>query len=174
MIGMKRGLLAMVAAVSAVPLGLAAPAPAEAQLTGPVMPFEYAVKFVCRRNLLNTNQAVAPGNYFTAINVHNPGGAVEFTYKSALAPIGTPGKYTKFKSPFQVLKYDEAIEFDCNIIFQQFIANGINPPPGFFTGFFVIQSPRELDVVAVYTATPISPPEVSSIQIERIPPRKVM
>ena len=73
MIGMKRRVLAMAAAVSALPLGLAAPAPAEAQLNGPVMPYEYAVKFVCRRNFLNTNQAVAPGNYFTAINVHNRG-----------------------------------------------------------------------------------------------------
>lgn len=172
---MKTKLLALTVAVGlALPLGLAAPAPAVAQLTGPVMPYEYAVKFVCRRNILNTNPAVAVGNYFTAINVHNPGPPIEFTYKSALAPIGVPGKYTKFKSPNQGLKYDEAIEFDCNLIFQQFVANGISPPPGFFTGFFVIQSPRELDVVAVYTVAPLNPAEVSSIQVDRIPPRRVM
>jgi hypothetical protein len=45
-----------------------------ATLHGQTNFYQYAAKFVCGR-ATPTNLIVAPGQYFTAINVHNPNGS---------------------------------------------------------------------------------------------------
>ncbi|HXH38218.1 MAG TPA: hypothetical protein VNN08_06295 [Thermoanaerobaculia bacterium] len=124
---------------------------------------QYAAKFVCGKapDALN----VAPGTYFTTINVHNPALvlAVEFRKKFALANLDEkPGKISQFFPA--ALKADEAMQIDCRNIYAH-----LGVPPGtFIDGFAVIQlSPRqELDVVGVYTAAGSN--GVSTMHMERV------
>ncbi|MBI1744562.1 DUF11 domain-containing protein [Candidatus Acetothermia bacterium] len=137
--------------------------------TPPTSPgtFIYSAKFICGNipgplGLLNPEQEppVKPGNYTTAINVHNPGaGNVDFKKKVALTfPPGSekPGDISKI---FGVsLGPDRAFEIDCRDIAKlafpppppQFPPDGV--VPDFIKGFVVIESPQLLDVVAVYTS----------------------
>jgi hypothetical protein len=121
--------------------------------------FEYAVKFVCGAPEV---PVVAPGQYFTAINVHNPSPRpAYFRKKIAVAlPGEKAGRVSRF---FEAqLKSDEALEIDCQDILQH------AEQKGFLKGFVVIESPLELDVVAVYTA---GHPQVETMEIERVTPR---
>jgi len=127
----------------------------------PISGFEYAVKFVCGSPQV---PVVAPGDYFTAINVHNPSPQqVVFRKKIAVAlPGEKAGRVSRF---FEAqLKSDEALEIDCQDILQH------ADQKGFLKGFVVIQSPFELDVVAVYTA---GHPLVETMEVERVEPRSM-
>jgi hypothetical protein len=133
---------------------------------------EYAVKFVCGVNARpNISQAAAVGAYFTAINIHNPlSDAVPLVHKVALAEPGRPARPTPLTSPFR-LGYDEAVEIDCPQIDRLLSAAGIPHGP-FFTGFYVIQSQTELDVVAVYSAAGTRGGAVTTMHTERVPVRR--
>lgn len=161
------------ASVLALPLSAATgQPPPPAPPTGPAAPLEYAVKFVCGPNgPAVTSTLTAAGNYYTAVNVHNPGPPQEFTYKVALAGFGAAGRMTPFQ-PYVTLRYDEALDFDCSWIKRRLAISGI-PVPAFATGFLVIQAHRELDVVAVYTAAPNNTNQVSTMHTERVPVRRV-
>jgi hypothetical protein len=124
--------------------------------------YQYAVKFVCGSPEF---PVVAPGRYFTAINVHNPGDQpARLQKKVAVAlPGEKAGPVSRF---FQAqLRPDEALEIDCPDILRHAQLQE------FLKGFVVIESQTLLDVVAVYTAghTP-----VETLDIERVPPRRVM
>jgi hypothetical protein len=126
--------------------------------------YQYAVKCICGRP---ASRVVAPGVYFTAINVHNPGKeGVHFRKKIAVAlPSEKAGPVSRF---FEArLGPDEALEIDCPDI-QRHAGAGNER---FLKGFVVIESPTELDVVAVYTASGSSS-QVQTIALERVPPRK--
>jgi hypothetical protein len=139
--------------------GTTGPGPAPAEGSAQLRGFEYAVKFVCGKPVL---PVVAPGEYFTAINVHNPSPQpVSFRKKIAVAlPGEKPGRISRF---FQAqLKSDEALEIDCQDILRH------ADETGFLKGFVVIETPLELDVVAVYTA---GHPAVETMEIEHVMPR---
>ncbi|MEA3051515.1 MAG: hypothetical protein QOG72_418 [Sphingomonadales bacterium] len=143
---------------------------------GPELPLEYAAKYVCGTNPLQgaVTTLAAAGNYYTAVNIHNPFKANKVTYKVALAPQGKPGPMTGFQPVFP-LSYDQAMDVDCRLIRARLQQSGIPVPAnGFITGFLVIESSRELDVVAVYTAAPTPGNQVSSIHTERVPVRRVI
>jgi hypothetical protein len=125
--------------------------------------FQYAVKFVCGKS---DKRVVAPGEYFTAINVHNPNEkGVGFRKKFAIAlPGEKPGRVSKFFDA--KLGPDEAFEIDCPDIFER-----TDSSASFLKGFAVIESPQELDVVAVYTAAGASG-QVETMDIERVKPRR--
>jgi hypothetical protein len=126
---------------------------------------QYAVKFVCGKS--GDAGIVAPGVYFTAINVHNPlYKSVGFRVKVA---IGLPGLKAGPVSRFINTKLgpDEALEIDCPDI--QKIAGQRSD---FAKGFVVIESSTELDVVAVYTASG-STGQVETLHTERVPARRV-
>lgn len=148
---------------------LLAAAPAAAQSGGRN---EYAVKYVCGTNVRPIlSPAVAPGTYYTAINVHNPSGeAVPFVYKVVIAPPGAPGGHTPLAAPFRIGE-DGATDVDCGMITRALDAASIPHGP-FWTGFFVIQAPTELDVVSVYTTAQSRTGPVTSIQTERVPVRR--
>lgn len=141
--------------------------PARAQASSS-LPFQYAVKFVCGKSPgPGQQQVVATGNYFTAINVHNPvNDTVKFRKKIAVAlPNEKAGKVSPF---FDVtLKADEALEIDCGDIYSH-----MQMHPTFLKGFVVIESKTELDVVAVYTAAGASG-QVETMDIETVQPRRV-
>lgn len=125
---------------------------------------QYAAKFVCGKS---SGEAfnVAPGTYFTTINVHNPAltGGIKFQKKFALAEMGEKaGKISEWFTA--VLNADQAMQIDCRNIYAH-----LNISPGtFIDGFAVIQlSPRqELDVVGVYTAAGNT--GVSTMHMERV------
>lgn len=125
--------------------------------------FQYAVKFVCGAA---EGRHVAPGQYFTAVNVHNPMlSATGFRWKVATAlSLGAEGSVSNFVDA--KLKPDGALEVDCPYIFRMLRATS-----GFAKGFVVIESGTELDVTAVYTAAGRTQ-QVESIDVERIPPRR--
>jgi hypothetical protein len=124
--------------------------------------FEYAVKFVCGKSVL---PVVAPGAYYTAINVHNPNSnAIAFRKKISIAlPSEKAGRVTQF---FEAkLGPDEALEIDCPDILRH------SESRGFLKGFVVIESDLELDVVGVYT-TAGATASVGTFFLERVPPRR--
>lgn len=141
--------------------------PVTAQAPAP-LPFQYVVKFVCGKSPVpGQTQVVAPGTYFTAINVHNPAAdIVGFRKKFAVA---LPKEKAGLVSPFFDAKLgpDEALEIDCGDIFSHVHAQG-----SFLKGFAIIQSKTELDVVAVYTAAGASG-QVETMDVERVEPRRV-
>jgi hypothetical protein len=157
--------LTAIAAALILPQSAAAQDAADAAAIGPR--FEYAVKVVCGR-VGTPNGPLSLGSYFTAVNIHNPNeGFVPFRRKVALAlPGNANGPVTGFIT--LSLKSDGAVEIDCVHIRKQL---GLGIP--LIKGFLVIQSVRELDVVAVYTAAPGPANQVSSIHTERVPPRKM-
>ena len=126
--------------------------------------YQYAAKFVCGRP---DRGVLAPGTYFTAVNVHNPSrSTVELAAKVAVALPGLkPGPVSQFRKAR--LGSDEALEIDCAD--ARAIAEIGDE---FLKGFVVIESESELDVVAVYTAAGASD-LVETLHTERVPARRV-
>ena len=124
--------------------------------------FQYAVKFVCGKS---DGKIVAPGEYFTAINVHNPNEkGIAFRKKFAVAlPDEKAGRVSKF-FPAK-LGPDEAFEIDCPDILRK------AEQRGFLKGFAVIESDLELDIVAVYTAAGTTG-AVETMDIEHVKGRR--
>jgi hypothetical protein len=135
---------------------------AEAQ--PPTTGFQYAAKFVIGQS---NGDILAKGQYFTAINVHNPTQqTVTFRKKFAVArPSEKAGPVTQFVSA--TLRPDEALEIDTKDIFTH---TGTTSG-GFLKGFVVIESTVELDVVGVYTAAG-STGSVETLYMERVPARR--
>ena len=125
--------------------------------------FQYAAKFVCGKS---EGKVVAPGVYFTAVNVHNPiYTTVRFRIKIAVALPGLePGPVSKFFDA--KLGPDQALEIDCPDIFKF-----AKTEADFLKGFVVIETDVELDVVAVYTAAGRDG-GVATLHTERVPPRR--
>jgi photosystem II stability/assembly factor-like uncharacterized protein len=130
-------------------------------LCGPVSEYREGGDGIAR----STDRRVAPGTYFTAINLHNPTEKmVRGRIKVAVAaPAGKPGTISRFVD-FE-LRADEAMSLDCSEISQRFGLKG-----GFLDGFTVVESEAELDVVAVYTASGPTG-RIQTLETERVPPR---
>lgn len=131
---------------------------------------QYAVKFLCGKAPGAENAAVvASGQYFTAVNVHNPGRTgIGFIKKVALAnAFQKPGKVSKFVEG--KLGADEAMDVDC----RELARMGGVAPGTLFGGFLVFETKdgTELDIVAIYTAA--SGPGVASMHTERVPKRQI-
>ena len=126
--------------------------------------FQYAAKFVCGKS---PGEIVAPGVYFTAINVHNPTyDSIRFAVKAAVA---LPGLQPGSVSPFVGARLgpDEALEIDCPDVRKLLRVDHSE----FLKGFVVLESEVELDVVAVYTAAGRDG-SVSTLHTERVPARR--
>ena len=131
---------------------------------GDTFNLEYAVKFVCGTP---RSHAVAPGLYFTAINVHNPFPDTVVLRKKVASTL--PGEQPGRISPFwgSYLVPDQAMETDCDDIFRHARLEG------FGKGFVVIQSRVPLDIVAVYTASG-NTRQVETMEVERVPARRLI
>ena len=136
---------------------------AQLHLTQQVPAFQYAVKFVCGKS---EGEVVARGEYFTAINIHNPTYEfIRFRKKVAVAlPSEQPGPVSEFFDA--KLGPDQALEIDCPDIFRH-----AHTDAGFLKGFVVIESDVELDIVAVYTAAGRDG-HVQTLHTERVAPRR--
>ena len=145
----------------------------------PCKEFQYAAKLVLGipgpGKFDPGHDIVAPGRYYTAINIHNPSTCktVTFRWKVALGYDGRTGPITRFQS-FQ-LRPDEAIEIDDGSVLQA--VRGYLKATQFLKGFVVIESPCPLDVVAVYSVgappTGHTPGNVVAFHTERVPERKI-
>lgn len=129
--------------------------------------FQYAAKFICTSNIPGTSQttnSLLPGSYQTVINVHNPGyRPVKFRVKVALG-----GKQLISKFIDGRLGPDEVTRFVCKDLRDKFGMKLIHGAEG----FLVIESTLSLDVIAVYTAGPVSG-YVSSIDVEQVHERVI-
>ena len=127
--------------------------------------FLYAAKFVCGKS---DNRIASPGQYFTAVNVHNPSITARAIYIKRFAialPEERPGKISEFARG--VLAPDEAMLIDCENIYKH---TGV-PPGQFLEGYALLYSLSELDVVSVYTA---GHSEVETLHTERVPVRRLV
>lgn len=124
--------------------------------------FQYAVKFICTANIPGTSQttdAFVPGNYQTAINIHNPQNRIVKYRKKIASPIGISNYFEGSINPDAVERVTCAQIRDFNI----HLVHG-------FEGFFVIESTDSIDVVAVYTACGQGQ-QVSTMDVEQIKER---
>ncbi|HEV2828806.1 MAG TPA: hypothetical protein VGW76_14505 [Pyrinomonadaceae bacterium] len=147
----------------------AIPAATNAQTIARLTLSMYAAKFVCGK-ADEKNGIVAPGQYFTVINVHNPnplvGNKVFYFKRFALAMPGEKaGKISEFVTG--VLEADQAMAIECENIYRH---TGNNPGQ-FIEGYALLYSLAELDVVDVMTAGHI---EVQTLHTERVPVRKLV
>lgn len=127
--------------------------------------FSYAVKFLCGefdRQLVGEHTRlegpVKPGNYLTAINIHNPNGRVVPMEKRAVLLFagGEPTRQERFEVPVKPapsfkaeLPPDWGMEIDAPDIRMQLLRGAAPPAPTFIKGWVIISSPAPLDVVAV-------------------------
>jgi hypothetical protein len=139
--------------------------------------FQYAAKTLC--TLLGDvgfGDAFAPGRYRTVINIHNPTERkIEIARKFALAiqPGEAAGSFsiTPYKS--LTLEPDQAVAYNCFDISNFYCPiHGVCVDFTALDGFLVVNSPVELDVVAVYTAHPKGG-EVSTLDTETIAGRRM-
>ena len=127
--------------------------------------FQYAVKFICTANIPGTSQtsdAVVPGVYQTAVNIHNPQRRAVKLRKKIASPIGISNYFDG------VLKPDEVERVTCSQLrdFELQLIHG-------FEGFLVIESTLSIDVVAVYTAAGNNQGQVTTMDVEQIKERKL-
>ena len=145
------------------------------------MPFVYAAKFVCgsfgsAQTPPTEEGPVEPGNYATAINIHNPSprNTVSFTKKAVLLfsvaekDVG-PETPRRPGLPVQAeLEPDWGMEIDGPDIRDVLLRPGPQAP-AFIKGWVVIESPDfPLDVVAVYTVQALGGAGGVSIAIDRV------
>jgi len=151
------------------------PVPERVEHPRPCTEFQYAVKLVQGAPpALSDLSFIAPGRYFTAINVHNPSTCKTVTFRWKVALTDVDGEHVSTISPFHeaTLRPDQAIEIDARDVAR---AIGV-VPPRFAKGFVVLESPCELDVVAVYTALPAAKGTQASglvFHTERVPARRI-
>ena len=163
----------------------------------------YAVKFLCgdlfpapQGGTLQREGPVKPGDYQTAINIHNPNfQPVPFVKKAVLmfADLATfpTQEFEVPRPPGQLyaakLESDWGMEIDCADI-RKVLLTGILPQPStpnlFIKGWVVIETPEKqsLDIVTAYTSHGFKPgttaaggtePEGFSLEIERTTPTVV-
>lgn len=154
-------------------MGLALLASGVLPVAGQEATLRYAVKFVCGdpgpQGVPDVQLPLTNGRYHTVINVHNPSlnSPVGFAKKVAVASASPyegaqrPGPMTPF---FRAeLQANQAFEIDCPEIAQ---VTGLPISGGnYIEGFVVIMSPRELDVVAVYTARARGDNQISTLHV---------
>jgi hypothetical protein len=135
--------------------------------------FQYAVKVVCGEVKEGcpgeSHPPVAPGLYFTAVNIHNPSKcrAARFRWKVAVAGVREAGPVSVYQRTLP-LQPGQAVEIDCPQIQGAF-----NPSPPFVKGYVVLESDTELDVVAVYSGTQGANWPLNSFHTERVQARCV-
>jgi len=139
--------------------------------------YQHAAKALCTIAAdIGFGDAFAPGGYRTVINIHNPSDRkIEIARKFALAiqPGEAPGPFTVTPYKSLSLEPDQALAYNCFDISNFYCPiGGICVDFTAIDGFLVLNSPIELDVVAVYTAHPKSG-EVSALDTQTVAGRRI-
>ena len=135
--------------------------------------YQYAVKVVVGSIPKTDPEFPLPaGNYFTKVNVHNSSRCDCVTFKWKVA-VGHPGLGVGPISGFSeaTLCADEALEIVNRDMFSKLEEVFRDALPAHFEGWVVIETPEELDVVAVYASSGIDHDQVSALHTERVQPR---
>ncbi|HEY7665644.1 MAG TPA: hypothetical protein VH934_21210 [Xanthobacteraceae bacterium] len=139
--------------------------------------FQYSAKALCTLGGdIGFGDAFAPGRYRTVVNIHNPTDRkIEIARKFALSiqPGEAPGSFSVTPYKSLTLEADQAVAFNCFDLSNFYCP--IDSVCVDFTaldGFLVVNSPVELDVVAVYTAHPKAG-EVSTLNAQTIAARRM-
>lgn len=138
--------------------------------------FQYAVKVVCGSIPEGDKESpLPPGDYFTKVNIHNFSrcDCVTFRWKVALGhPRLRVGPISDFADA--TLCADEAMEIDCKDMARRFGDQLPKTGPksaSHHEGWVVIESPVELDIVAVYGVAATKNGGINSFHTERVKPR---
>lgn len=131
---------------------------------------QYVAKYVCGTATSNAGTAgagiVAPGTYYTSINVHNPNKEAVEIQKFFDVALPSEQQGGRIVGPVKAsLKPQEAFEIECIDIIKHLDQN----PKLFWKGFVTLQSSAPLDVVAVYTAAASAAGPVVAFHTERVP-----
>lgn len=133
-------------------------APTDADVREKKMRYEYTAQFVCGPNLINPAALfrVLNGVYATSVLIHNPSDKA-VTFRKKVARTFPPaeqvgGDVSEFGT--DSLRPNQALMMDCEEITKIFPLGNPPPPPPYNQGYVVIQTPKELDVNAMYTAGP--------------------
>jgi RecB family endonuclease NucS len=120
----------------------------------------------CDNCCAQDNSPVAPGQYYTTVNLHNPASKpVAWRFKVALTErAGNSGYISRLYD--RRLGPDEAAEIDCDAVTKLVDLSG-----RLHDGFLVIESDAELDIVDVLTAAGQTG-KVETLSTERIPARR--
>jgi hypothetical protein len=139
--------------------------------------YQYSAKTLCTLlSDIGFGDAFAPGRYRTVINIHNPTERkIEITRKFALSlqPGETAGSFsiTPYKS--LTLEADQAVAYNCFDVAGFFCPiDGVCVDFIAIDGFLVVNSPVELDVVAVYSANP-KDGQISTLDVDTIAGRRM-
>lgn len=154
--------------------------------------FQYAAKFVCGWDPPGVVERVIPGQYATAVAIHNPNRR-SVTFRKKLTVTfpphpQEPGPVSDFIEDF--LGPNHALQVDCEEI--RGCPGGVgacNPPDNpagdffpaplgtpYIQGFLIIESERSLDVTAAYTAGVAEAPGIAvvgTIAVEQIRERRI-
>lgn len=135
-------------------------AAASSLCTGAGVPFPCCTGLgtgTCRRE-----GPVKPGNYQTAINIHNPTFFPTFILKRAVLMFDEANPPAGFELPmppgpfnFILLNSRWGVEIDCGDIRQVLLSQAPGPPFTFLKGYVVLETflvQNKLDVVAAYTS----------------------
>ena len=139
--------------------------------------YQYAAKAACSLLATFGDIALAQGTYRTLINIGNP---TDQTVQFAVLPIvagslGAPsGGIGGVVARKGELAPDAALSIDCGTIAGFFCptADGLCFDFAALDGFVKINSPVELDVVAIYTARPAEG-EVATMDVETVETRRI-
>lgn len=142
--------------------------------------YQYAVKATCSLLTPFPDGLLVAGTYRTGINIHNPSDQTITITRKVAVGVGEgeePGEFSV--SPFKkaTLAPDGTLVMDCGNIAGFFCPFPIEGGAvcidfGALDGFVVINSPIELDVVAVYTARQATG-EVHTLDVEPVPGRRM-
>ena len=134
--------------------------------------YEYSAKLICGKQGNPADLRLAHGLYATAINIHNPNDEKIYFFKKLALTYPPEEQKPGRVIPIAVdtLEYDEALAVDCLDIQKEAFDGEF--PESYVKGFVVIQSPKSLDVTAVYTTASLDrqgrATEHSSIDVEQI------
>jgi Clostridial hydrophobic W len=135
--------------------------------------YQYAVKIVAGKLDPKTDaeNPLPHGSYFTKVNIHNFSRCDCTTFRWKVA-LGNPGLRVGPISGFfdATLCADEALEIANRDIFRALEKSGIKPGTH-VEGWVVIETPAELDVVAVYGTAAKASGEINAFHTERVQPR---
>ncbi len=137
--------------------------------------FSYAAAFTCGLSPQTAFVRVVPGQYATAVQIHNPS-LSEVTLRRRLSltfpnvasgPAPLPGLVSEWI--LTEIGPGESIEVDCGEIPEDFL-RGVKLPP-YVQGFLVIQSRESLDVTAIHTTATVDAKgnmNVQSIDVQEV------
>ncbi len=127
--------------------------------------WQYIGKIVCG---LFDGEPLLDGYYRTAINVLNLSRYEDVTVEAVFSP--TFPEDNRISDPSVTdLSSLGAFEIDCETDFPPFNPDLVDP----IKGFVIITSDEELEVIAVYTVLPLTFQVGISIDVERVPGRRI-